>query len=79
MIREAIISKLAADGLNRRQFCIKTGVNYPNFVNFLKGGNTLSTQKIEEILILLNLVIVPKKTEVSNENEKNKNILKTQN
>lgn len=45
MIREAIISKLAADGVNRRQFCIKNNINYPNFVNFLNGGNTLSTQK----------------------------------
>ena len=65
MIREAIISKLAADGVNRRQFCIKYGFNYPNFVNFLKGGNTLSTQKIEEILVILKLKIVP-------ENEDNK-------
>lgn len=59
MIREAIISKLAADGVNRRQFCLKNNIHYPNFVNFLKGGNTLSTQKIEEILIILKLKIVP--------------------
>lgn len=65
MIREAIISKLAADGVNRRQFCLKNNIHYPNFVNFLKGGNTLSTQKIEEILLLLKLKIVP-------ENEDNK-------
>lgn len=58
MIREAIIKQLATDGVNRRQFCIKYGFNYPNFVNFLKGGNTLSTQKIEEILLLLKLKIV---------------------
>ena len=29
---------------------LKNNINYPNFVNFLKGGNTLSAQKIEEIL-----------------------------
>lgn len=65
MIREAIISKLAADGVNRRQFCLKNNIHYPNFVNFLKGRNTLSTQKIEEILLLLKLKIV-------SENEGNK-------
>lgn len=65
MIREAIISKLASDGVNRRQFCLKNNIHYPNFVNFLKGRNTLSTQKIEDILLLLKLKIVP-------ENEDNK-------
>lgn len=67
MIREAILQKLAADGVNRRQFCFKNNIHYPNFVNFLKGGNTLSTQKIEEILVILKLKIVPKEKEKNEE------------
>lgn len=52
-IRKGIINTLAVLNLNRSQFCKKFGFDLPNFSTFLNGGNTLGTDKIQQVLNVL--------------------------
>ena len=52
-IRKEIINTLAVLNLNRSQFCKKFGFDLPNFSTFLNGGNTLGTDKIQQVLNVL--------------------------
>jgi hypothetical protein len=52
-IRKEIINTLAVLNLNRSQFCKKFGFDLPNFSTFLNGGNTLGTDKIQQIFNIL--------------------------
>jgi hypothetical protein len=52
-VREQIIQALQMLGISKYQFCKENNVALSNFCAFLKGGNTLSTKKVQEILDIL--------------------------
>lgn len=52
-MREQIIQALQMLGISKYQFCKENNVTLSNFCAFLKGGNTLSTKKVQEILDIL--------------------------
>ena len=59
MIREIIKKTIEQNGVSIRRFCLENSLNYGNFNNYLKGGKTMSLEKIEQVLKLLNLKIAP--------------------
>jgi hypothetical protein len=52
-VRKQIIQALQILGISKYQFCKENNVALSNFCAFLKGGNTLSTKKVQEILDIL--------------------------
>lgn len=52
-IRQNIINSLAVLGLSRRQFCKQHGIALSNFSAFLNGGNTLSVERVQDIMQIL--------------------------
>ncbi len=60
MIREIIKKTIEQNGVSIRRFCLDNSLNYGNFNNYLKGGKTMSLEKIEQVLKLLNLKITPR-------------------
>jgi hypothetical protein len=68
MIREAIKKTIEQNGVSIRRFCLENGLNYGNFNNFLRGGKTMSLEKIEHVLKLLCLKIVPSVVYLVNDN-----------
>lgn len=52
-MRNKIIQALQMLGISKYQFCKENNVALSNFCAFLKGGNTLSTKKVQEILDIL--------------------------
>ena len=57
MIRSIIEATLANKNISKRAFCSDNGINYSNFCAFLRGANTLSVSKLENVLQILGLTI----------------------
>lgn len=68
MIREIIKKTIEQNGVSIRRFCLENSLNYGNFNNFLKGGKTMSLEKIEQVLKLLYLKIIPSVVYLVNDN-----------
>lgn len=63
MIREAIIKAIKDQRISQRQVAIRSGTDYRNFNEFIRGKRPLPLEKLNAILRELKLEIAPQKGE----------------